>query len=135
MPRFPITFLRARDSQRLPDRPLNLRSLPINHFCQLTPPYSSRCISHARPTCSNDFQMRILPCIFPLFSSLSSTHTHTHKPENINTSREHGTCIRARCHGSIIRHVSNFRLSELFRPTFRSVRVDKNLPMCQAAMR
>lgn len=103
------------------------------------------CTSHMLQRLSNAYSTVHFSSIF---LALSRYHRHIHESKNINIPREHvgftHVCVcvcvervyvRGRCHGSIIRHVSNFRLSELFRPTFRSVRVDKNLPLCQAAMR
>lgn len=70
----------APSPQRLPNRPLNLRSFLINRFSQLTQPSTRRAAFHmyVHTHVHNHFRMRFPPCIVPLFFSLFPTIIHVY---------------------------------------------------------
>lgn len=107
----------TRSPQRLPNRPLNLRCFSINRFYELMPLYppcrAFHMHIHTLERLSNAFSTMHCSCIF---LALSRYHQHVLVFTVTHQTYIHCTqvCVRVECHGSIIRCVSNFRLSEFF---------------------
>lgn len=114
-PCFPIIFL-SREARSV-CRPLNLRCFSINRFYELMPLYppcrAFHMHVHTLERLSNAFSTMHCSCIF---LALSRYHQHVLVFTVTHQTYIHCTqvCVRVECHGSIIRCVSNFRLSEFF---------------------
>lgn len=105
--------------------PPNASAVSINRFCQFMPVCTSRYISrtctHARTHGRATFEC-IFHCFPPCRSFIVASRAHTARslPFSLSPSLPFSLFVRA-SHGSIIRYVSNFRLSEFFARSFRII--------------